>query len=80
MDAQEQAQNMFRALWSCLFCIVVTVVVSYLTRPKPDAELKNLVYGLTPVAKAERVSMFHSPVFWGIVVAAVFIILQIIFW
>jgi solute:Na+ symporter, SSS family len=80
MDAQEQAQNMFRALWSCLFCIVVTVVVSYVTRPKADKELENLVYGLTPIPRTEHVSMFHSPVFWGAVVAVVFIVLQIIFW
>src|SRR5580765_3274288 len=49
MDAQDQAQNMFRALWCCSICVIVTVVVSYLTRPKPDSELKDLVYGLTPL-------------------------------
>jgi SSS family solute:Na+ symporter len=80
MDAQDQAQNMFRALWCCLICIIVTVVVSYLTQPKSDSELKDLVYGLTPVPKTEHVTMFHSPVFWAVVVAVVFVILQIIFW
>jgi solute:Na+ symporter, SSS family len=80
MQAQDQAQNMFRALWCCSICVVVTVVVSYLTKPKPDAELKDLVYGLTPVPKDEHVTIFHSPVFWGAVVAIVFVILQIIFW
>ena len=80
MDAQDQAQNMFRALWCCLICVIVTVVVSYITKPKPDAELADLVYGLTPIPHQEHVSWFHSPVFWGVVVAAVFVILQIIFW
>src|SRR4051794_16910135 len=80
MDAQDQAQNMFRALWCCLICVMVTVVVSYVTKPKPDSELKDLVYGLTPIPKTEHVSMFHSPVFWGAVVAVIFIILQIVFW
>ena len=80
MDAQDQAQNMFRALWCCSICVIVTVVVSYLTRPKPDAEMKNLVYSLTDVPKAEHASVFHSPIFWGVVVAVVFVILQIIFW
>jgi SSS family solute:Na+ symporter len=80
MDAQEQAQNMFRALWCCLICVIVTVVVSYLTRPKPDSELKDLVYGLTPIPKTEHVAMFRSPIFWGVVVAIAFVILQIIFW
>jgi len=79
-QAQDQAQNMFRALWCCSICVIVTVVVSLVTKPKPDAELKDLVYGLTPIPKEEQVSIFHSPVFWGVVVAVVFIILQIIFW
>jgi SSS family solute:Na+ symporter len=80
VDAQDQAQNMFRALWCCLICIIVTVVVSYLTQPKPDSELKDVVYGLTPIPKTEHVSIFHSPVFWAVVVALAFVILQIIFW
>ncbi len=80
LQAQDQAQNMFRALWCCLICMIVTVVVSVVTKPKPEAELKDLVYGLTPLPPEEHVSMFHSPLFWGVVVAIGFVILQIIFW
>jgi SSS family solute:Na+ symporter len=80
MDAQDQAQNMYRALWCCLICIIVTVVVSMLTKPKADYELKDVVLGLTPIPRQEHVSWLHSPVFWGVVVAIVFVILQIIFW
>jgi SSS family solute:Na+ symporter len=79
-QAQDQAQNMFRALWCWLICVIVTVVVSLMTKPKPDSELANLVYGLTPIPHEEKASMFHSPVFWGVVVAIVFLILQVIFW
>ena len=79
-QAQDQAQNMFRALWCWLVCVIVTVVVSMVTKPKPDSELTDLVYGLTPIPHEEKISIFHSPVFWGTVVAIVFVILQIIFW
>ena len=79
-QAQDQAQNMFRALWCGLICALVTVVVSLLTKPKADAELTGLVYGLTPIPRTENVSLVHRPVFWGAVVAIVFVILQIIFW
>jgi SSS family solute:Na+ symporter len=79
-QAQDQAQNMFRALWCWLICVVVTVVVSLLTKPKTDAELADLVYGLTPIPHEEKVSVFHRPAFWGVVVAIAFVILQIIFW
>jgi SSS family solute:Na+ symporter len=78
--AQDQAQNMFRALWCWLICVLVTVVVSYVTQPKPDAELEGLVYGLTPIPRTENVSLVHRPLFWGAVVAVVFVILNIIFW
>ncbi len=80
MQAQDQAQNMFRALWCCLICVIVTVAVSMITRPKPASELTDLVYGLTPIPKEEHVTIFHSPLFWGAVVAIVFVVLQIIFW
>ena len=80
MQAQDQAQNMFRALWCALIGVLVNVIVSLLTKPKPDAELANLVYGLTPIPKTEHVSLFHRPLFWATVVGAVFVALQIIFW
>ena len=78
--AKVMAQDMFQALWSFIVCVLVTVIVSLLTKPKPDAELDGLVYGLTKVPHVEHVSMFHRPVFWASVVAVVFFILNIIFW
>ena len=44
-DAKDMAENMYRALWSWIICVVVTVVVSLVTTPKPEAELVGLVYG-----------------------------------
>jgi SSS family solute:Na+ symporter len=80
LQAQDQAQNMFRALWCGLIGAFVTIIVSLLTKPKPDAELANLVYGLTSIPRTGHVSLFHRPLFWAVVVAAVFVALQIIFW
>lgn len=78
--AKVMAQDMFQALWSFVVCVIVTVVVSLLTRPKPDAELDGLVYGLTKVPRIEHMSLFHRPVFWASVVGVIFFILNIIFW
>ena len=36
-DARDMAENMYRGLWSWIICVVVTVVVSLLTKPKPEA-------------------------------------------
>jgi SSS family solute:Na+ symporter len=79
-DAKALAQDMYQALWSFLVCVIVTVVVSLMTKPKPDAELRGLVYGLTEVPAIGDVALYQKPVFWAIVVAIVLIILNIVMW
>jgi solute:Na+ symporter, SSS family len=79
-NARDMAENMYRALWSCLLCFVVTIVVSYMTKPKPDSELNGLVYGATAIPHEAEVPLYQRPVFWAAVVATVFVILNIIFW
>src|SRR5215471_12056980 len=49
--AKDMAENMFRALWSGLVCAIVTVIVSMITRPKPESELVGLVYGCTEIPR-----------------------------
>ena len=79
-DAKGLAQDMYQALWSCVTCTVVTVLVTLVTKPRPDQELRGLVYSLTDVAKEEHASLFHKPVFWGMVSLGVLLVLQFIFW
>jgi solute:Na+ symporter, SSS family len=78
--AQGLAQDMYQSLWSCVTCVVVTVLVTLVTKPRPDEELKGLVYALTEVAHEKHTSFVHRPLFWGIVVLAILAVLQIIFW
>src|SRR5580698_1122452 len=63
-SATDMAANMYRALWSWIVCVVVTVGVSYMTTPKTDAELNGLVYGVTVMPHEEPVAFYHRPVFW----------------
>jgi SSS family solute:Na+ symporter len=79
-NAKDMAENMYRALWSWIVCVIVTVVVSYLTTPKPDAELKGLVYGATDIPSEGQLSLVQRPLFWGVVVAIMFLIVNVIFW
>jgi SSS family solute:Na+ symporter len=74
------AENMYRALWSWIVCVVVTVIVSLWTRPKPVEELNGLVYGITEIPTEGQVAFYHRPLFWAAVVAVVFFTLNIIFW
>ena len=78
--AKGLAQAMYQALWSCVTCVVVTVLVTLVTKPRPDAELKGLVYSLTEIAMEEHASLFHRPIFWGALAIVLLIVLQIIFW
>jgi SSS family solute:Na+ symporter len=74
------AENMYRALWSWLVCVIVTVVVSYLTTPKPESELTGLVYGMTEIPHEGAVPPYQRPTFWAVVVGVVFVALNIYFW
>jgi SSS family solute:Na+ symporter len=78
-DAQPMANDMFRALWSWIICVVVTVIVSLMTTPKTDAELNGLVYGATVIPHDGSTSIWQKPILWAGVVAVVFIVLNIIF-
>jgi SSS family solute:Na+ symporter len=44
----EMAQNFWTAIWAWSASFAFTVLISLATRPKPDSELKGLVYSLTP--------------------------------
>lgn len=78
--AQGLAQDMYQALWSCVTCVVVTVLVTMVTKPKPDESLRGLVYSLTEKAREEHTSLLHRPFIWGMAALAVLVLLQIIFW
>src|SRR5712664_855305 len=78
--AQGLAQDMYQALWACVTCVVVTVLVTLVTKPRPDEELKGLVYALTEVAQEGHTSFLHRPLFWGITALVILAVLQIIFW
>ncbi len=79
-NAKDMAENMYRALWSWIVCVVVTVGVSMVTAPKKDYELEGLVYGLTKMPSEQHLPLHQRPIFWAGVVSVVFIILNLIFW
>ncbi|MEK7409116.1 MAG: Na+/galactose cotransporter, partial [Acidobacteriota bacterium] len=79
-NARDMAENMYRGLWCWIVCVVVTVVVSLSTRPKPAAELQGLVYGLTAVPSEGHLPLYMRPIFWAAVIAAVFLVLNAVFW
>lgn len=79
-DAKPMAEDVFRALWAWIICVVVTVAVSYVTKPKLLSELTNLVYGATIIPSDGDLPLYKRPIFWACVIAIVFVILNVIFW
>jgi SSS family solute:Na+ symporter len=79
-DAKDMAADVWRALWSFLICVTVTVLISLVTKPLPESELKNLVYGCTDIPSEGDLPVWQRPIFWAGAVAVVFIALNIIFW
>jgi len=78
--AKDMAENMYRALWSWIVCVIVTVVVSLLTRPMPVEALTGLVYGCTELPSEGHLPLWKRPIFWAGVSLALFLVLQWIFW
>jgi SSS family solute:Na+ symporter len=79
-DTKDIPTNVWMAVWTFLTTVAVTVGVSLVTRPKPASELKNLVFGETELPSASHLPLLRRPVFWGGVLLAICIVLNIIFW
>ncbi len=76
-DAKPMAENMYRALWCWLICVLVTVVVSSDDQAQArSSELDGLVYGATRIPDEEPTTICQKPIFWAGVVIIVFFILK----
>jgi SSS family solute:Na+ symporter len=78
--ARDMAENVYRAMWSLIGNVVVTILVSLVTRPKPEHELTNLVYGLTKLPSQRHLPILKRPLTWAAAVAVAFFAFDIIFW
>jgi len=78
--AKDMAENMYRALWSWIVCVAVTVAVSCMTKSKPEKELVGLVYGCTQIPSEGHLAFYQRPAFWAAVVGVVFVIFNILVW
>jgi len=77
----EMAQNFWTAIFAWTTCFLTTIVVSMLTRPNTtDEELRGLVYALTPRPREEGVPVWKQPAALALVVLAITLVLNILFW
>jgi len=58
---------------------VTTIGVSLVTKPKPEEELRGLVYSLTKKERIEKSHWYLNPVILGVLLLLATVILNIIF-
>jgi SSS family solute:Na+ symporter len=76
----EMAQNFWTAIFAWTTCFFVTIVISLITKPRPDSELRGLVYSLTERPREDRLAWYKRPAILGAIVLAAALVLNIIFW
>jgi solute:Na+ symporter, SSS family len=75
----ELGQTFWTAIAAWVTCFVVTIVVSLMTRPRPEEELRGLVYSLTPKPTEGNVVWYERPTVIAGIVLAISLLLNIIF-
>jgi solute:Na+ symporter, SSS family len=73
------AQNFWIAIVAWCACFLVTIAVSLAGRPKPDAELKGLVYSM-PVDREAVPVWYRRPVVVALAALIIWAILGVWFW
>ena len=58
----------------------MTLLVSLATKPRPESELVGLVYSLTEQPSEEHLPWYQRPATLGVIVLAMALVLNIIFW
>jgi SSS family solute:Na+ symporter len=76
----EMAQNFWTAIFAWTTCFTVTILISLLTKPRPDGELKGLVYALTDRPKDVGLKWYQKPAVLAVVVLTALLLLNWIFW
>ncbi|MEW5981427.1 MAG: sodium:solute symporter family protein [Acidobacteriota bacterium] len=76
----DMAQNFWGAIWAWTTCFAATILISLVTRPRDSAELKGLVYSLTPRIREEGVVWYRRPAPLAVVVGLAAVLLNLYFW
>jgi SSS family solute:Na+ symporter len=77
--SSDMAQNFWTAIFAFVANCIVTVVVSLMTQPRPEAELVGLVYSLTPKPVETHLEWWQKPSTLAFAVLAMLVVLNLVF-
>ena len=75
----DMAQNFWTAIFAFSVNLVVTIVVSLATKPRPESELVGLVYSLTPKPAEHHLAWYQKPATLAWSVLGLLVVLNLVF-
>ncbi len=75
----DMAQNFWTAIFAFSINLLVTIMVSLMTKPRPESELVGLVYSLTPKPVEHHLEWYQKPSTLAVAVLGLLIILNLVF-
>jgi SSS family solute:Na+ symporter len=75
----DMAQNFWTAIFAFSVNMVVTIIVSLATEPRPEAELVGLVYSLTPKPVEGHLAWYEKPSSLAVLVLVILVALNLVF-
>ena len=76
----EMAQNFWTAIYAWVTCFLVTVAISLFTTPRPEDELKGLVYSLTERPQEDHLTFWQRPATLAVIVLLMAVALNLYFY
>ena len=76
----EMTANFYGAVAAWTVCFLFTILISLFTRGRPDNELVGLVYSLTPKQDRSKMPLYLKPGFLALVILALTLALNLLFW
>ena len=75
----DMAQNFWTAIFAFSVNLIVTILISLVTKPRREADLVGLVYSLTPRPVEAHLSWWQKPATLAVAVLALLIALNLVF-
>jgi solute:Na+ symporter, SSS family len=75
----DMAQNFWTAIWAFSANFIITIIVSLLTKPRPEPELVGLVYSLTPKPVEHHMEWYARPKVIAVGLIVLLVALNLVF-